>query len=63
MVHWLSVCVCVCVSKFCKLASFPGSCVGGEKRAWYTLFVHAQFHQDSGRCGSMIVLTWKCVCL
>ena len=22
-------------------------CVGGEKKAWYTLFVHAQFPQDS----------------
>ena len=22
------------------------SCVGGEKRAWYTLFAHAQFSQD-----------------
>ena len=21
-------------------------CVGGEKRAWYTLFAHAQFLQD-----------------
>ena len=31
---------------FFALASFPGSCVGGEKRAWYTQFVHAQFFQD-----------------
>ena len=23
------------------LALFPGSCGGGGKRAWYTLFVHA----------------------
>ena len=23
------------------IASFPGSCVGREKRAWYTLFAHA----------------------
>ena len=29
------------------LASFPGLlCAGGEKRAWYTLFAHAQFPQD-----------------
>ena len=26
--------------------SFPGSCVGGENRAWYALFAHAQFSQD-----------------
>jgi len=31
-----------------EVASFPGSsaCVGGEKKAWYTLFAHAQFPQD-----------------
>ena len=34
------------------LASFPGSCVGGEKRAWYTLFAHAQFSQDFREFGN-----------
>ena len=34
------------------LASFPGSCVGGEKRAWYTLFAHAQFSQDFWEFGN-----------
>ena len=30
------------INKACKqVASFPGSCVGGEKSAWYTLFAHA----------------------
>ena len=24
------------------VASFPGLCMGREKRAWYTLFAHAQ---------------------
>ena len=24
-----------------NLASYPGSCVGGEKRAWYRPFAHA----------------------
>ena len=28
------------------------SCVGGEKRAWYTLFVHAQFSQDFWEFGN-----------
>ena len=29
------------------LALFPGSCAWAEKkRAWYTLFAHAQFPQD-----------------
>ena len=34
------------------LASFPGSCVGGEKIAWYTLFAHAQFSQDFWEFGN-----------
>ena len=34
------------------VASFPGSCVGGEKRAWYTLFAHAQFSQDFWEFGN-----------
>ena len=39
--------------KACKiLASFPGSCVGGEKRAWYRLFAHAQFSQDFWEFGN-----------
>ena len=25
----------------CGVASYPGSCVGGEKRAWYRPFAHA----------------------
>ena len=28
------------------------SCVGGEKRAWYTLFAHAQFSQDFWEFGN-----------
>ena len=35
-----------------RLASFPGSCVGGEKRAWYTLFAHAQFPLDFWEFGN-----------
>ena len=37
---------------WCMLASFPGSRVGGEKRAWYTLFAHAQFSQDFWEFGN-----------
>ena len=29
-------------------------CVGGEKRAWYTLFVHAQFPQDFWEFGNLV---------
>ena len=28
------------------------SCVGGEKRAWYALFAHAQFSQDFWEFGN-----------
>ena len=28
------------------------SCMGGEKRAWYTLFAHAQFSQDFWEFGN-----------
>ena len=35
-----------------SLALFPGSCVGGEKRAWYTPFAHAQFFQDFWEFGN-----------
>ena len=34
------------------LASFPGSCVGREKRAWYSLFAYAQFSQDIWEFGN-----------
>ena len=34
------------------VASFPGSCVGGEKRARYTLFAHAQFSKDFWEFGN-----------
>ena len=30
------------------------SCVGGEKRAWYTLFAHAQFSQDFWEFGNFL---------
>ena len=40
------------MSSLVVVASFPGSCVGGEKRAWYTLFAHAQFHQDFWEFGN-----------
>ena len=50
-IHHIQVSTCVCVGR----QSWGGvnlvprlSCVGGEKRAWYTLFAHAQFSQDSG---------------
>ena len=40
----------------CTLALFSLvprlSCVGGEKRAWYTLFAHAQFSQDFWEFGN-----------
>ena len=33
----------------CALSLIPRLlCMGGEKRAWYTLFAHAQFPQDFG---------------
>jgi len=35
-----------------NLASFPDSCVWAEKRAWYTLFAHAQFPQDFWEFGN-----------
>ena len=34
------------------VASFPGLCVGGEKRAWYTLFAHTQYSQDFWEFGN-----------
>ena len=37
---------------YLQLASFSGSCIGGEKRAWYTLFAHAQFSQDFWEFGN-----------
>ena len=36
-------------SRYCM---FPGLCVGGEKRAWYTLFAHAQFSQSFWEFGN-----------
>ena len=52
-----SMSICIYASSFSELAcemvaSFPGSCMGGEKRAWYTLFAHAQFSQDFWEFGN-----------
>ena len=38
------------------VASFPGSCGGGGKRAWYTLFAHAQFPQEFCGFGTSQIL-------
>ena len=34
------------------LASFPGSSAWAERKAWYTLFAHAQFPQDFWEFGN-----------
>ena len=38
-----------------SVASFPGSRVWVEERAWYTLFVHAQFSQDFWEFGNFVI--------